>query len=417
MSSSVTIPAAPAAPVGPARIALVCTDPGIPVFGTKGASVHLQSVLTVLLEAGHEVHVLSPRPGDLEHPLAARVHVHPLPVVRGADAARRERSARASDAALPALLDAIAPGLVYERYALWGRSATAWAAGHHVPSVLEVNAPLPEEQARHRELVGAQAADLVAREAFAAADLVSCVSAPVAAWVRRLCPQARTRVLANGVDPARITPRPTSDTAPGTAPLTVGFLGTLKPWHGVDVLLDAVALGRSRGRDWRLLVVGDGPLRESSEERARALDLPAEFTGATAADAVGSQLHRMDVACAPYPVQEEDYFSPLKVYEYLAAGLPVVASAVGQIPEILDRGGLGMLVRPSDPQQLADAIAALEDDPELRHALGQRAREAVLDRHTWRAVVASALDGAGIPLGGTGIRREGAGLTPDGAVA
>lgn len=399
MSSSVTIPAAPAAPVGPARIALVCTDPGIPVFGTKGASVHLQSVLTVLLEAGHEVHVLSPRPGDLEHPLAARVHVHPLPVVRGADAARRERSARASDAALPALLDAIAPGLVYERYALWGRSATAWAAGHRVPSVLEVNAPLPEEQARHRELVGAQAADLVAREAFASADLVSCVSAPVAAWVRRLCPQARTRVLANGVDPARITPRPASDSAPGTAPLTVGFLGTLKPWHGVDVLLDAVALGRSRGRDWRLLVVGDGPLRAGSEDRVRALDLPAEFTGATVADAVGSQLHRMDVACAPYPVQEEDYFSPLKVYEYLAAGLPVVASAVGQIPEILDHGRLGVLVDPSDAPQLADAIAALEDDPALRQALGGRARQAVLDHHTWHAVVASALDGAGITLG------------------
>jgi glycosyltransferase involved in cell wall biosynthesis len=178
------------------------------VFGTKGASVHLQSVLTVLLEAGHEVHVLSHGPGtsSIRWPRVCTSTRCPWSV--RADAARRERSARASDAALPALLDAIAPGLVYERYALWGRTATAWARAITCRRMLEVNAPLPEEQARHRELVGAQAADLVAREAFAAADLVSCVSAPVAAWVRRLCPQARTRVLANGVDPARITPRP-----------------------------------------------------------------------------------------------------------------------------------------------------------------------------------------------------------------
>jgi glycosyltransferase involved in cell wall biosynthesis len=398
--AAIHAPAAPDVPA-PARIALVCTDPGIPVFGTKGASVHLQSVLTVLLEAGHEVHVLTPRPGDLTHPLATRAHVHPLPAIRGADAAEREQSARDSDAAVPALLDAIGPDLVYERYALWGRSATGWAATHQVPSVLEVNAPLPIEQARHRELVGADAAEQVARRAFGAADLVTCVSAPVADWARRLCPTARTRVLPNGVDPARITPRPAPTTAAehSTAPLTVGFLGTLKPWHGIDVLLDAVALGRSRGRDWRLLVVGDGPLRADSEARARALGVPAEFTGATAADGVGAQLHRMDVACAPYPVQEEDYFSPLKVYEYLAAGLPVVASAVGQIPEILDHGRLGVLVDPSDAPQLADAIAALEDDPTLRQALGDRARQAVLDHHTWHAVVASALDGAGITLG------------------
>lgn len=384
----------------PARIALVCTDPGIPVFGTKGASVHLQSVLTVLLEAGHEVHVLSPRPGDLDHPLAAQVHLHPLPAVHGRDTETRENSARTSDAALPDLLGAIAPGLVYERYGLWGRSATAWARHHGVPCVLEVNAPLPEEQARHRELVGAQEAVRIARDAVAAASLVSCVSGPIAAWVTGICPDARTRVLPNGVDPVRITPRPVSDAAPATAPLTVGFLGTLKPWHGVDVLLEAVAIGRARGRDWQLLVVGDGPLRGSSEARAHTLGVPAEFTGATAADAVGAQLHRVDVACAPYPVQEEDYFSPLKIYEYLAAGLPVVASAVGQIPEILRDGALGVLVEPSDPQQLAGAIAALQDDPARRRALGTRAREAVLARHTWRAVVAAALDGAGIRLGG-----------------
>ena len=77
----------------------------------------------------------------------------------------------------------------------------------------------------------------------------------------------------------------------------------------------------------------------------------------------------MDVACAPYPAGGSDYFSPLKVYEYLAAGLPVVASAVGQIPAALDHGRLGRLVRPGDAAALTAALAALRDRPRPSSAL------------------------------------------------
>ena len=74
--------------------------------------------------------------------------------------------------------------LVYERYALWGRTATAWAQQHHVPSVLEVNAPLVEEQARHRGLVDRAAAEQVALDALASAGTVVCVTDEVRAWAR-----------------------------------------------------------------------------------------------------------------------------------------------------------------------------------------------------------------------------------------
>jgi glycosyltransferase involved in cell wall biosynthesis len=374
------------------RIAFVCTDPGIPVFGTKGAAVHAQSIIKVLVEAGNEVHVLTPRPGPVDgHQLADRVVVHRLPEIgRGAPAAR-ERAAQASDRAVPMVLDTIDPQLVYERYALWGRSATSWARRHDVPSILEVNSPLIDEQATYRELADPAAAQVVARSVFSAATVISCVSAGVAAWVRGITgDDSRILTLPNGVDTGRIEPAARGLTTAAATPFVVGFLGTLKAWHGVDVLIDGMAdlsCAPDGAGGWRLLVVGDGPLRDQLTARAAKVGVAAEFVGAVHPDQVGAQLQRMDIACAPYPDCDDHYFSPLKVYEYLAAGLPVVASSIGQIPDILDHGRLGRLVRPGDHRELAEALVQLRADGGERRRLATAGRDAAERRHTWTGVV------------------------------
>lgn len=378
------------------RIAYVCSDPGIPVFGSKGASVHAQAVLQVLANQGHELHLLTPRPGGDAHvPLV----VHPLPAITGSTA-ERERSAQRSDAAVAEALSAIEPDLVYERYSLWGATATRWADAHAVPSVLEVNAPLVEEQASYRHLVDRPWAEAVARHALSLATTVICVSDGVADWARTvsLRPE-RVQTLPNGVDTERIRPA-SRPVAPATgSDFVVGFVGTLKPWHGLETLVEALALldrteqQRTGDRSWRLLVVGDGPLREPVARRAAELDLTAqvELTGAVRPDAVSAQLQRMDAGCAPYPAQSRFYFSPLKVYEYLAAGLPVVASAVGQVPAALDHGRLGRLVAAGDAAALAAGLAAVRADHPGRTALRSQTRRAALERHTWTAVVERAL--------------------------
>jgi glycosyltransferase involved in cell wall biosynthesis len=94
----------------------------------------------------------------------------------------------------------------------------------------------------------------------------------------------------------------------------------------------------------------------------------------------------MDVAVAPYPPQPNFYFSPLKVYEYMAAGLPVVASRIGQLAELIHDGIDGLLCPPGDAMSLARALEQLQQAPQLRASLGLAARESVLHNYTWHAV-------------------------------
>ena len=374
------------------RVGYVCTDPGVPVFGSKGASVHVQAVVRALLRRGDDVVVVAARTGGDPPADLAGVPVRLLPAVRRGEPAEREQAQQAADAAVARLLDEAGPvDLIYERYALWGRTATAWAASRGVPSVLEVNAPLVEEQAQHRALVDRPAAEDVARSALSQAGTVVCVSEAVAAWARRRSARpGRVHVVGNGVDADRIRPPGRPVTAAGAAPFVLGFVGTLKPWHGVATLVEALALlDRSDPGGYRLLLVGDGPERASVLRLAEHLGVgPAvEHVGAVAPDAVGPLLHRMDVGVAPYPPLPGFYFSPLKVVEYLAAGLPVVASRLGQVPGLLAGGALGALVEPGDPGDLARAVAALRADEPRRRALRAQARAAVLAGHTWDAVV------------------------------
>ena len=391
------------------RVAYVCVDPGIPVFGTKGATVHIQEVVRVLRDRGADVTVYAAKRGLAEPPAdLADLRVVHVPVGSGGTAQRERAQA---DAAQEIAHHVLADGtdLVYERYSLFS-DVLARAAAEGVPGVLEVNAPLIDEQREHRELVDADAALMALRAQAAAATRVACVSEPVADWVRRTGEDAVSDsaivVAPNGVNTRRLRPReegaehasaPTA--APGSSSARVVFVGTLKPWHGTDVLLNALA--ESSG-DWRLRIVGDGP--QGEDLRARVAQMPehtaarVEFTGAVTPEQVPDLLADSDLAVAPYPLAaaSDSYFSPLKVYEYLAAGLPVVASAIGQIPQVLDGTGAGILVPPSDAVALGTVLDTLSEDLPTRQDMSRRARRLAVERHDWNRVVDAVLEGVEI---------------------
>ncbi|MEJ7901087.1 MAG: glycosyltransferase family 4 protein [Thermomicrobiales bacterium] len=391
------------------KIAYLSTDFGIPVHGNKGAAIHVRELSAALAGQGHAVEILTCRAGG-DAPTGFAVPVHEFATERperlltgsleddpGASEpiAKEVRSmlyaANLRYRVLP-LLRRMRPDALYERYSLFGTTGVEIARELGIPHILEVNAPLSEEHARYRGSAFPQTIRATERRILAAADEVIAVSEPLRRWiVGSGADEAHVTVVPNGVDVERFAAGAGNqrqvlglDDRP-----VVGFAGTLKGWHGTETLVRAMAqLARQRGLDRTpyLLIVGDGPQRLTLEGAAaeEGVESLVIFTGTIAHDEMPDYLAVMDIAVAPYDVSPDFYFSPLKLFEYMAASRPVVAAAIGQIEDCLRDGETGLLYPPGDTDALAQRIAALVDDPARRLAIGQGAQAEVRANRSWR---------------------------------
>jgi glycosyltransferase involved in cell wall biosynthesis len=386
------------------RIAYVCMDRGVPVYGRTGSSIHVQEVVRAFLACGARVELFAASADD-DPPLdLAAVATHRIPVLREGPRRARERLALAANRRLRTALERAASfNLVYERYSLWSHAGMAFARDSGTPGVLEVNAPLIEQQAEYRGLVDRAGAERVAARAFGASRVLIALSDEIGAYLNRY-PGARGRVevVPDAVNPDRF-PANVKRTWHGALPAwTVGFVGSLKPWHGVTTLIDAFAILHAAHPDTQVLIVGDGPERGRVEAHAAGLGLSdaVHFTGSVAPNQVPGLLASMDAGVAPYPQLSSFYFSPLKVFEYMAAGLPVVVSRIGQLAEVVRDGENGLLCPPGDAAAFAAALCRLKQAPHLGARLGCAARRLVFERYTWDRVVSRILSLAavGTPL-------------------
>ena len=397
------------------RVAYLLPDPGIPVGGVKGASVHVAEVCRALANAGASVLLLAMRAVG-EAPPEVELEVFetgPLPSGIAGEGARRQAVSAFLEWA-EARATAFEPDLVYERLSLFAGTGGRIAARLGARRVVEVNAPVAAERARVVGLTRPDLAEAAERSALAGATVLA-VSAPMAAWSLARG-AASADVVPNGVDAARFDPERTLAAAAAIrrdldleGREVVGFIGSMKPWHGVGTLLDAITLLAPDRPDLRLLVLGEGPGMADIQARAghAALAGRCRLVGAVPSALVPGYLAAVDVATAPYHHPGVDggfYFSPLKVLEAMAAARPIVASAFDPIDELL--GGTGVLVPPDDPAALAHAMAGLLDDPVAARVMGGAARDRAVAEFGWDGVVRRALAVEQSPLEPVGGLRD-----------
>jgi glycosyltransferase involved in cell wall biosynthesis len=192
------------------------------------------------------------------------------------------------------------------------------------------------------------------------------------------CDESRTVVIHNAVE---MGPAPEHATRE-TGPVEIIGVGRLAEQKDFSTLVSALALLPPGAA--RLRVLGEGPLRESLEAQiaAQGLDDSVELVGEVSD--VRSQLAAADV----FALTSRWEGLPLSVLEAMAAGLPVVASAIDGVPEAVVDGETGYLTPPQEPQAVAEALSRLIDDPELRLRLGQAARRRAEEQFSlprWRA--------------------------------
>ena len=353
-----------------------------------GQSVHVEELVAALRADGHEVLVVGPsfydHSGFGGESSAVALLRRLLPGVLGECAELAYN--------IPAYLrlrrawKAFRPDLVYERNNLYFFPSTLLRRFHKALFYLEVNSPLATERARFGNLRLQRLALALERMVWRSADRVL----PVTGVLRDELIQAgvdpaRISVVPNGVVLDRYLPRDPLSTDP-QAPLVLGFVGFVRSWHGLDAVVTAIADQAGAGvgdRKLCLTVIGDGPARAELEQQARRLGVSeqVQFTGVVEHAEVPAMLRGFDIALQPKVVA---YASPLKIFDYMAAGCAIVAPDQPNIREILEHERTALLFNPNDSAALWQAISRLIDDPALRRRLAVAARaELEAKDYTW----------------------------------
>ena len=384
------VPAAPARPLPiEGRVAYLRTDLDVALapLTAGGSLAHTDGVITALRRRGHEVEVLSTgeMTGIPAEPLPALARPN-LPweiaellsgLAQATTAARRDVS------------------LFYQRYSANNLAGVIAAGVRRVPLVLEANASEVTWRAEWSSLTYPRLARATERAVLARSDRIATISENAA---RDLIPAgadpARLRVIPNGVDPERFRVDSPTELPFGPGSFVIAFCGLFYPWHGVRFLAEAFGAARRRLPDARLLLVGDGEERAAAEAILEQAGFAGDalLTGLVPAREVPRYLAAADVLASPHVRNDEFIGSPIKLWEYMAAGRAIIASRVAQVGEAIDHGRTGLVAEPEDVDSWVGALVQLHDDPTLRERLGRAAREEAVRKHSWDARMTALLD-------------------------
>jgi glycosyltransferase involved in cell wall biosynthesis len=362
-------------------------------MGDGAEGIHIKEMVAALRELGHEVRVVS-LVGE-QSASGSRDQRRWTNIRRLIPSAMYEFAELGYNVVggnrVSRTIEEFRPDLVYDRYNSYCTAAVKAARRAGVPVLLEMNAPVAYERVAYEnlQLKMPRLAFRYERHICAAADHVFVVSTPLKRYLvdRAGITPEKVTVLPNGADPRRFDP-----TVDGGAirerhgigdRTVIGFVGILRPWHGVEMLLDAFGQLQSEQDGLHLLIVGDGPIEADLKARARDLGLSGRvtFTGRLTHEAVRDHVAAIDIAISP---RATFYACPMKILEYMAMAKPVVAPAMDNIRDILVDGKTGILFTPEDGPALTSALRRLISSSEERARLGRAARGQIETRFNWK---------------------------------
>jgi glycosyltransferase involved in cell wall biosynthesis len=362
------------------RILYVASDQVIP--GATGGSVHVLEVARGLAARGHEVHaVIRQTPGAMPQEQDGRVHWHrvswtpPQRFFRFRAAPAVEQIARA-----------VAPDALMERYYNFGGEGITVATRRGIPALLEVNSPVVDHAGSLKAVLDAallvrplrRYRERLCREARA---LVAPIPEIVPSFARDKTVTLTWGANVEAFAPTRRSLETRRSLGIPEAAVVVLFSGSFRPWHGVQVFEAAAVRLASRADVFFALVGG--------ASRGAGVGYRGVRLGAQPYERMPEIVASADIGVAPYETARQRqlslgfYWSPLKIFEYMASGLPTLTIPRFPLTEIVRDDQEGLMFREADPIDLARQIERLADDAALRSRLGNAARSRVVEHYSW----------------------------------
>jgi glycosyltransferase involved in cell wall biosynthesis len=289
--------------------------------------------------------------------------------------------------------------VIYRRHTVFN-SEYLLAKLFKIPSVKEVNGILADEMriTKRGDRVSLWVVGKIERFNMPKADKIIVVTAKLKKVLQEdyAVSEDKIAVIPNGANTDLFKPM---DVAKAKAELGlkrgdnyICFVGTLERWQGVDYLIKSIPSVLEQCPETRLLVVGDGKVKQELIELSRQTGVSDRvvFTGMVPYKEVPLYVNAVDICTSPKTGLRSGY-SPLKLCEYMACGKPVVASRASGLEIVEDSGG-GILVEPKDPQALAAAITKLLQNRELRKRMGEKGRKYVVENQSWESVAKKVAD-------------------------
>jgi glycosyltransferase involved in cell wall biosynthesis len=366
--------------------------------GSTGGATHVAEVACGLRDLGHTLVVVARTEDPAYRRLACGV-----PLVRSP---WRKELALMGLRQVGRVMSRFRPDVVVERYYNFAGAGVLLAHRRGIPVLLEVNAPMTDPAGSLKSRLDRVLLGALRRWAVRQAMWSSAIVTPLHTTVPPEVPSERIHELPWGANVERFDPKLRVENPQLVAntrrelglapegPVAV-FLGSFRHWHGARHFALAARRLIEEGSALSFLAIGGGPELPALEEEARGWSLPERrmvFAGSRPHEQIPQLLAVGDIGVAPFdvaahaPLREYGfYWSPLKVFEYMASGLPVVTTNIEPLNEIVRDGREGLLYRSGDIEGLAAALRTLGRDSERRETMGRSARARVVERYSWRA--------------------------------